>query len=91
MISFTKKLIFTDGSPFTVSLFAYPAVGIDDDPATHKNDNNYLVKKDITGVTAEANKTTIVTGQLFKNYNNGGGFHISINPDWNPTPVTVPF
>jgi ribosomal protein L21E len=76
-----KTLIFTDGSPFTLSLFAYSSVNL----------GAYLAKKDIPGVTAAANKTTIITGQLFKTYNNGEGFHVYIDPDWNPTPVTVPF
>ncbi|MDN5286997.1 MAG: hypothetical protein JWR38_3271 [Mucilaginibacter sp.] len=84
-----KTLIFTDGSPFTLTIFAYPVKKIND--STIGLNNTYFAKKDVTGVTAAANKTTVVTGKLFENYHSDGGFHISINPDWNPTPVTVPF
>ncbi|MDN5286999.1 MAG: hypothetical protein JWR38_3273 [Mucilaginibacter sp.] len=73
----SKTLIFTNGSPFTLTIFTYSSVY-----------SNYYVKKDVSGVIAVANKTTVVTGKLFEDYQ---GFHISINPDWNPTPATVPY
>ncbi|MDB5137934.1 MAG: hypothetical protein JWP37_4537 [Mucilaginibacter sp.] len=54
---------------------------------------NTVAQKNISGVTAQANTQTILTGYLFggNGISNPGGFNSTIDTAWNITPITKTF
>lgn len=92
-------LVFNRSAPFKVTLLAQQTA-----TSVHFGNTGFtepwsdvwaktIAGKVIPNVTVSANKTTVITGKLFggSGTTDTTGFHISIDPDWNPTPVTIPF
>lgn len=73
-----SKFLFGREQSVTVEIWCYDAAG------------KALASKIVTGVPMFKNKRTILKGKLFDN-GSEASFNVSVNSEWDPNPVEVPF